>query len=986
MFHDPQGSLWRRWDFHVHTPSSVPSQFGKSWRDDTWEAWAVAMLGAVRFHRVRAIALADYFTVSGYQELVERGIYDPSRHVLVADGEEEPLFILPGLELRLSHITHDNHAINVHVIFDPSRLTVDRIRADFLDKLHLDPRQGNQELVATENHILALGRANQTGRPLDLNEGFRTLSHEERQGLLKKGHEKAAVALEHLKERLQALDVTVSGGRSYLLAVAKTGHGSLGELPWEGQAANIKHNLLRAADLLFSSSSDDRDFLLGNKAGTSEDQITTWFGATKACVWGSDSHSLDNLLHPSNGATRRYCWIKADLSFEGLKQVLYEPGDRAIVQEEDPDQRPWTEIISRVRFRPPTATDLAPDGWIPLNPRLTTIIGGKSSGKSLLLYLIAKTIDPTQTRQRLRDEDLPYGELEASLGFEVEWKNGDVQSLGGAEASPARITYLPQNYINRLAEPESKSELEKVILRLLREDSGFSAVEADMRASIDATAKQLSSQAARLFDLRRQIDEIAELIQDLGNEEAIAAEIERLEEEMDGIRAAADMSDTESERFRSLRAKRSAIDTAIQAGEVRLRLIDDFRRDVQGLARTVRTDIADIRPAQLGDTEASVPEDPLVRAIATLRAEVDTAFEGALSAISQDRLRVEEDIAAQRQEAEAVDAQLAPFEEKLDSRERAASLEEAQKRQREALTAIRENKKRLDAANEKLHDVRESTLRTYRSLYDAYAGFVEEHLGPEMREIASDVELICEVRFSESSFATQIGEGLDGRQRLEGKLEAFGQGSNEYGFRSIDDHVDTVRSLLVDFTGPDESRAMKLKRNYDPSVMASLLLKNHFGLHLSLKHGGDELPEMSPGKRGMVLLRLLLERSGASHPILIDQPEDNLDNRTVFSDLRAAVKNRKRDRQILMVTHNANLVVATDAEAVLVAHQYGPGEQPDQGTRFEYRGGSLEHAYPRSDHSSVLESQGTKEHTCEILEGGEEAFVSRQRKYEFQGR
>ena len=58
---------------------------------------------------------------------------------------------------------------------------------------------------------------------------------------------------------------------------------------------------------------------------------------------------------------------------------------------------------------------------------------------------------------------------------------------------------------------------------------------------------------------------------------------------------------------------------------------------------------------------------------------------------------------------------------------------------------------------------------------------------------------------------------------------------------------------------------------------------------------------MSPGKRGLVLMQIILHISNAEHPILIDQPEDNLDNRTIFNDLNEFVKSKKIQRQILLV-------------------------------------------------------------------------------------
>ncbi|WP_157050027.1 hypothetical protein [Thalassobacillus sp. C254] len=78
---------------------------------------------------------------------------------------------------------------------------------------------------------------------------------------------------------------------------------------------------------------------------------------------------------------------------------------------------------------------------------------------------------------------------------------------------------------------------------------------------------------------------------------------------------------------------------------------------------------------------------------------------------------------------------------------------------------------------------------------------------------------------------------------------------------------------------------------------------------------------MSPGKRGLVLLELFLDMSDEKHPILIDQPEDNLDNRTISTDLVKFIKKKSAQRQVIIVTHNANSVVLTDSENVIVANQ-----------------------------------------------------------------
>ena len=140
---------------------------------------------------------------------------------------------------------------------------------------------------------------------------------------------------------------------------------------------------------------------------------------------------------------------------------------------------------------------------------------------------------------------------------------------------------------------------------------------------------------------------------------------------------------------------------------------------------------------------------------------------------------------------------------------------------------------------------------------------------------------------------------------------------------------------------------------------------------------------MSPGKKGTVLLILFLQISSAEHPILIDQPEDNLDNRTIYDLLCTIIKEKKKDRQIIIVSHNANLVVSTDSENIIVANQEGQDPQKDKSQyRFEYMNGALENSFKKDDKiKGVLYQQGIKEHVCDILEGGDEAFKQRERKY-----
>ncbi|MDQ6987016.1 MAG: hypothetical protein Q9M25_04345, partial [Mariprofundaceae bacterium] len=110
--------------------------------------------------------------------------------------------------------------------------------------------------------------------------------------------------------------------------------------------------------------------------------------------------------------------------------------------------------------------------------------------------------------------------------------------------------------------------------------------------------------------------------------------------------------------------------------------------------------------------------------------------------------------------------------------------------------------------------------------------------------------------------------------------------------------------------------------------------------------------------------------------------EDSLDNRAIYNKLVAYLKQKKKNRQIILVTHNANIVVNADAEEVIVANQHGEDSKNQGDIKFQYITGSLENTKSKDAKTDiVLQSQGIREHACEILEGGTEAFKKRENKY-----
>jgi len=144
-----------------------------------------------------------------------------------------------------------------------------------------------------------------------------------------------------------------------------------------------------------------------------------------------------------------------------------------------------------------------------------------------------------------------------------------------------------------------------------------------------------------------------------------------------------------------------------------------------------------------------------------------------------------------------------------------------------------------------------------------------------------------------------------------------------------------------------------------------------FAVTYSIKFDGKDLHLLSPGEKGIVLLLLYLEAENEDHrPLIIDQPDDNLDNVSVYPSLIEYFRTRKKTRQVIIITHNPNLVVNTDAEQVFIANFDG-----SRLPKIAYRSGALEDTNPTGP---VL---GIREEVCKILEGGTKAFQLREQRY-----
>lgn len=180
-------------------------------------------------------------------------------------------------------------------------------------------------------------------------------------------------------------------------------------------------------------------------------------------------------------------------------------------------------------------------------------------------------------------------------------------------------------------------------------------------------------------------------------------------------------------------------------------------------------------------------------------------------------------------------------------------------------------------------------------------------------------------------------------------------------FNSVYNFIENTLEKLKTYNGkfnPIVEQINEVKEFYN-----FLFSLDYFSTRYELRLGGKSLNELSPGEKGLLLLVFYLQLDKHNTPLVIDQPEDNLDNESIFTVLASCIREAKKNRQVILVTHNPNLAVGADAEQIIYVQL-----EKSQNNKFTYETGSIEN--PRINQKII-----------DVLEGTQPAFVKRRLKY-----
>lgn len=250
-----------------------------------------------------------------------------------------------------------------------------------------------------------------------------------------------------------------------------------------------------------------------------------------------------------------------------------------------------------------------------------------------------------------------------------------------------------------------------------------------------------------------------------------------------------------------------------------------------------------------------------------------------------------------------------------------------------------------------------------RAFYSELKAKVEESLrdiNTKDFEATIDASLILNSNFSDMFFK-HINQNIRGDFRgvSEGRIE-LDKMVSPIDFNEFEEVLAFVNEIIERLNKYELAKQVDdVKGLYD-----FLFCFDFVDVKYELMLGQKSLTQLSPGEKGLLLLVFYLHLDKEQTPLIIDQPEDNLDNDSIFSVLAKCIRQAKKRRQVILVTHNPNLAVGADAEQVINVHL-----DKSDNYRFTYASGPIEN--PEINSKIV-----------QILEGSKPAFVQRRLKYQ----
>ena len=879
----PKGSEWRKWDLQLHCPVDVlENQFNGKDANEKWDKY----LSSIEATEIEAVGITNYFCINGYEELLQWR----------AKGRVPKLkLILPNIEFRISQPNKAGEFINLHVIFS-DKIKAEKIR-DFLNRLPLlnTTSDGKQQYCSDEGlRVVSYGRA-----LVEL-----------------------SVLTEHLEKDFEPL-------RDYLIVGVPRGYGSFRPDGNEDRGVTVAIEIDKAAHAFFGKEGDISHFLNTSRF---ENAIK------KPVISASDAHRLELI-------ESRFSWIKADPTFEGLKQILYEPELRIKIQQDNPSENETFSRIEKCTINLPgnlkihvaeseKQTDFCLQGkyGLEFSNNLTCIIGGRGSGKSTIVHLLYNawgnkeagklhainspiinldlSPEPLTKVENLTDVEIPE-DTEFFLQNEIEKFARDVDEMSA----------LVRHRLMRLSSLDGKKNLKEL-------QNEWNASSKTINGLVEAY-DSISDTDRKIEGLKKQIDTLKKQTAVIKSNEYKNFQKE-IEETSDKISA-----------FRRYKTEHSSLIKGIDAlSSTASNLKWDTGQgasDVKALVDSLR-DYKEKLNADFSKAEKAFDKNKYPDKLSTKK--VDLKKYLGKKGLSPENI---EELADASEQVKTLEDEIHTLEENA-----------------EPYKEIYKNRKTI------LED-QEKKYTAYHDRFFAVAGKLEDELGG-LPFFDKKVTFVPKVNIE--PLQVSAAEFVKKNSNSKVTLQADNIQNVLFGDGEISEYLSDKEKIRGVVNGETDKtmlhRQVLQELVNDPVFLERLYLriwKNYYdigNIQVQTKLGEKLLQNTSFGERCGIVVSIVLV--AGTNPIIVDQPEDNLDGKFISNVLVPLIRRQKHNRQIVLVTRDANLVIGGDAELIHIL------ESDEKKTEVL---------------PSSIENTDRREGYIWILDGGKEAFQKREQKYNF---
>jgi len=955
----PYGSTFRKWDLHIHTPAShLNNQF-----PGDWDEYVKGLFKAAIAKNIAALGITDYFTIDGYKKIRQQYLcnQDKMQALFTADEIENiyKILVLPNIEFRLNKFVGES-SINFHVLFAED-VPIQFIEESFLhdlDFVYEGKPQGTEEKWKLKvSNLQALGAKLRTEH-----EKFKEYPSDIYVGMMN-----AVVDDQQISKLLEGAPSKFKG--RYLVGVVADE--DLSKIDWNSQDHQTRKVLIQKSDFLFSSNPKTRAWSLGRSpyAG-GEKKFIEEFKTVKPCLHGSDAKELKRIGHPCilRGDASHECgavdgspcelrntWIKADPTFEGLKQLLCEPFERVAIQQDDPTPLKSKYTLARFRIgKSAIGTDLSiAETDIPLNAGLVAVTGGKGGGKTAFVDLIANTYvdrchikDPNSFVRRIADQS-PV--VKTTLDFK-DGSSFKKEMCDGIFFQDTDIVYVAQGELEKYIGDDS--DLDVYVKRLVFESP-----------QIKNTVKS--------FEFQQLAEAAAETRKNLANKTKLVLALEQRTGKptveailLEAKQRTAELKDVE-ERIKELGKVQS--EEKVKLAQDKQKVISDLkaRKDDLTLLRNLLVKASSFVDIDLRSFNESVDSINLVLEKLGVGEAVAPIAYGEKPKLDARAAQVKTEIDSIVKKIEEAQTELAKFEASVKDHakllDKKAELHAAIATANARTERLKKDEHALALAVKERTSLYGEQLELVILLKKKYEEIIAT-FSSHKADVLSDLTFGVRAQFDAVKFLDIAKDVMDNR-KAEVKGED-GQSIFSDFFATMKDVLSGDKAKIPDVAGEverlNQTYKDKLKSSKAISVadFYAFLYDDYFSVIPTVQYKNTSLPKLSLGQKATVLIKIYLAQG--DKPIIIDSHDDHLDNEFIMDELVRAIRQAKTYRQVILASNNGNVVINSDAEQIIIANRDG-GE-------ISYVSGSIENPTIR-------------ERAIKVLEGGSDAFRQRQQKY-----